>query len=85
MCYLHETGKVYRNLAIVQQKIYLYYTRLKNVVFTLIFCTHYDQGCLPQGFYHPIFHPCTHCILQDFTGTITSLMDDIDDIVFYYT
>ena len=39
-----STGKVYRNLAVVQQKIYSYLTRFKNVAFHANFFTHYDKG-----------------------------------------
>ena len=40
-----QTGKVYRNLAVVQQKIYSYLTRFKNVAFhAKHFFTHYDEG-----------------------------------------
>ena len=49
---------MYRNLAIVQQKIDSYLTRFKNVAFhAKIFYTHYDEGApttfLPQGPHHP--------------------------------
>ena len=48
---------MYKNLAVVQQKIYSYLTRFKNVAFyTNIFFAHYDKGpppsCLPQGPHH---------------------------------
>ena len=40
-----KTGKVYRNLAVVEQKNYSYLTRFKNVAFhAKIFFTHYDRG-----------------------------------------
>ena len=39
-----QTGKVYRNLAVVQEKNYLYLTHFKNVAFHAIFFTHYDEG-----------------------------------------
>ena len=40
-----KTGKVYRNLAVVEQKNYSYLTRFKNVAFhAKIFFTHYDEG-----------------------------------------
>ena len=37
-----KSGKVYRNLAVVQQKIHSYLTRFKNVAFHANFFTHYD-------------------------------------------
>ena len=55
-----STGKVHRNLAIVQPKIYLYLTRFKfeKSLFTLkIFLRTTTKGhpphCLPQGANHP--------------------------------
>ena len=48
---------MYRNLAVVQQKIYSYLTRFKNVAFTLIFLRTTTKGppplCLPQGPHYP--------------------------------
>ena len=46
-----QTGKVYRNLAVVQQKIYSYLTRFKNVAFhAKHFFTHYDEAA-PTTFF----------------------------------
>ena len=36
-----QTGIVYRNLAVVQEKTYSYLTRFKNVAFDANFFTHY--------------------------------------------
>ena len=53
-----STGKVYRNIAVVQQKIYSYLTRFKNVAFhAKKFLRTTAKGppprCLPQGPHHP--------------------------------
>ena len=53
-----STGKVYRNIAVVQQKIYSYLTRFKNVAFQAKnFLRTTTKGppprCLPQGPHHP--------------------------------
>ena len=49
---------MYRNLAVVQQKIYSYLTRFKNVAFHAIFSLRTTTKgppprCLPQGPHHP--------------------------------
>ena len=55
---------VHRTLAIVQQKMYSYLTRFKNVAFHVkIFLRTTAKGppprCLPQSPNHPIYiHPC---------------------------
>ena len=56
MCLLH--GKVYRNIAVVQQKMYSYLTRFKNVAFhAKIFLRTTMKGppphCVPQDPHHP--------------------------------
>ena len=53
-----KTGKVYRNLAVVEQKNYSYLTRFKTSLFTLKFFLHTTTKgppprCLPQGPHHP--------------------------------
>ena len=53
-----KTGKVYGKLAVVQQKIYSYLTRFKNVAFHAKFFLRTTMKgppprCLPQGPHHP--------------------------------
>ena len=52
-----KTGKVYRNLAVVEQKNYSYLTRFKNVAFHANFLRTTTKGLLPgwlpQGPHHP--------------------------------
>ena len=39
-----QIGKMYRNVAVVQQKMYSYLTRFKTVAFHAKKLTHYDKG-----------------------------------------
>ena len=53
-----QTGKVYRNLAVVEQKFYSYLARFKNVAFhAKFFLRTTTKGppprCLPRGPHHP--------------------------------
>ena len=63
-----STGKVYRNIAVVEQKIYSYLTRFKNVVFyAKFFLRTTTKGppprCLPQGPHHPRSTPAPKALL----------------------
>ena len=71
---------MYRNLAVVQQKIYSYLTRFKNVAFHAKFFLRTTTkgpppGCLPQGPHHPRSTP-VHAYHQDSpSARLTSLFD----------
>ena len=63
--YTGKDRKVYRNLAIIEQKSYSYLTHFKNIAFLRTTTKGPPPRCLPQGPHHPRSTPgcCVDVVL----------------------